>query len=90
MFITHISIRNSIYDTDCIEWYFSQNFMHWDISLRCLDVPALMNRDKHPICSRQGHLYHVGLLTPPLIQQEHEYNVILGVTVRFLVVSFKS
>ena len=47
-----------------------------------------MNRDKHPICSRQGHLYHV--LTPPLIQREHEYNAILGVTVRFLVVSFKS
>ena len=58
------------------------------IYLVCLDVPALMNRDKHPICSRQGHLYHV--LTPPLIQQEHEYNAILGVTVRFLVVSFKS
>ena len=63
--------------------------MHWDIVyLVCLDVPALMNRDKHPICSRQGHLYHV--LTPPLIQREHEYNAILGVTLRFLVVSFKS
>ena len=36
------------------------------IYLGCLDVPALINRDKHPIiCSRQGDLYHV--LTPPLI-----------------------
>ena len=36
------------------------------IYLGCLDVPALINRDEHPIiCSRQGDLYHV--LTPPLI-----------------------
>ena len=58
------------------------------IYLGWLDIPALINRDKHPICSRQGDLYHV--LTPPLIPCEHEYNAILGVTVRFLVVSFKS
>ena len=36
------------------------------IYLGCLDVPALINRDKHPIIfRRQGDLYHE--LTPPLI-----------------------
>ena len=58
------------------------------IYLGCLDVPALINKIIILFAVGQGHMYHV--LTPPLIPWEHEYNTILGVTVRFLVVSFKS
>ena len=49
------------------------------IYLGCSDVPALININIL-FAVGQGHL----------LPYEHEYNAILGVTVGFLVVSFKS